>query len=78
MIKLYDVACGVEGVTAPVVEILSDSDEHDPVVEEEPEPEEEEPEEEDPEEEPEEEDPEEEIAEEPVPSPGNDGPLVGG
>ena len=59
---------------APMVEILSESDEHDPVVEEEPE--EEEPEEE----EPEEDDPEEEIAEEPVPvpSPGDDGPLIGG
>ena len=55
-----------------MVEILSDSDEHDPVVEEDPE--------EDLEDEPEEEDPEEEIAEEPisVPSSGDDRPIVGG
>ena len=53
------------------MEILSDSDEYDPEVEEDPEPEEEEPKEEDPEEEP---------AEEPapVPSSGDDGPIVGG
>ena len=47
---------------APVMEILSDSDEHDPVVEEDPEPEEVEP--------------SEEHA--PVPSSGDDGPIVGG
>ena len=51
---------------ALVVEILSDSDEHDPEVEEDPEPEEE--------------DPEEESAEQhaPVPSSEDDGPIVGG
>ena len=61
---------------APVVDILSDSDEHDPEVEEDPKPEEEEPEEEDPEEESEEVEPSEETA--PVPSLGDDEPIVGG
>ena len=54
-----------------MVEILSDSDEYDLEVEEDPEPEEDEPEEEDPEEEP-----AEQHA--PVPSSGDDRPIVGG